>query len=430
MLLGTEAMMSRQRGWREAVAVAVLGLLLAVGCSDEGGDGGVGGDGGGGSSSGGASSGGDSSGGSAAGGSSSSGGSPSGGASGEGGGSASGGASGGGAAGSGATGSGAAGGGTLSDRYPDDEGIASDPSVLFHDDFEAGWGKWTWPDADTAYLHLEQDAALANGGARFLRSTVTADDLAADEYISASPHADLPRRVNQIYWRFYARFKGIAPNPHHWVRVAAGTEAWSSSGLANTVPSGDDGYWFDFDASNDDVFNFYVYWHEMRSGRCNDGTAVPDCEGDQGTTYYYGNVFEPPEQTPFPRDTWFCIEIMGKGNTPGSSDGELAFYIDDRLIGEYRPGYPTGTWLRATFHTGGCDFSACTEPAPFEGFDFRSSDDVLYKQIFLDAYYERGTFEDKKAALEERGLVVSDEQTIYYDDVVVATERIGCKAPR
>jgi hypothetical protein len=29
--------------------------------------------------------------------------------------------------------------------------------------------------------------------------------------------------------------------------------------------------------------------------------------------------------------------------------------------------------------------------------------------------------------LEGRGLTVSDEQTILYDDVVVATERIGCR---
>jgi hypothetical protein len=28
--------------------------------------------------------------------------------------------------------------------------------------------------------------------------------------------------------------------------------------------------------------------------------------------------------------------------------------------------------------------------------------------------------------LEGRGLTVSDEQTIYYDDVIAATERIGC----
>jgi len=349
--------------------------------------------------------------------------------SGEGGGPGVGGSSSGGAD-TGGSGDGAAGsipGDTLSAQYPGDVGLSNDEAVLFHDDFEDGWGKWAAPRADTQYLHLEADAALANGGSGYLRSTVTASDLDADEYISSSTRADLPERVNQMYWRFYARFEGIAPNPHHWVRVAAGTETWSSSGLANTVPAGDEGYWFDFDADNDDVFNFYVYWYQMRSGRCNDGTAVPGCEGDQGTTYYYGNGFQPPDQTAFPRDEWFCIEMMGKGNTVGSQDGELAFWIDDQLVGDYRPGYPDGTWLRDSFHTDGCDFSACTPPVPFEGFDFRSSDDVRFKQVFLDAYYERGTFAAKKQALEERGLTVSDEQTIYYDDVVVATERIGCK---
>ena len=338
------------------------------------------------------------------------------------------GGTGGGTAGSGGvSGAGGSPGGTLSERYPNDEQIASDPAVLFHDDFESGWGKWTAPAQDTEYLHLEQDPSIAHAGGGYLRSTVTKDDLDAQEYISSAARFAFPTRVDTFYWRFHVRIKGIAPNPHHWVRVAAGTEDYDSSGLANTVPPGDRGFWFDLDANNDDVFNFYVYWYKMRSGRCNDGTAVPGCEGDQGTTYYYGNSFRPPEQTPFARDTWFCVEMMGKANTVGQSDGQLAFWVNDDLIGDYREGYPDGTWLRDSFHTGGCTFSACTPPVPFEGFDFRSSNDVRFKLVVLDAYYERGTFASKKAALEEKGLTVSDEQTIYYDDVVVATERIGCR---
>ena len=86
-----------------------------------------------------------------------------------------------------------------------------------------------------------------------------------------------------------------------------------------------------------------------------------------------------------------------------------------------------GTWLRDQFHTGGCDFSACTPPEPFEGFDFRSSDDVRFKSFMLDAYYERDSDARRRAEMEERGLTVSDAHTILYDDVVVATERIGCR---
>lgn len=318
-------------------------------------------------------------------------------------------------------------GATLSDRYPGDEGIGSDPAVLFHDDFEEGWGRWDAPNDDTRYLTILDDPSIANGGRRYLQSRVTTADLEENMYISASPRVAFPRRVDEIWWRFYARFPEIAPNPHHWIRVAAGTEAWDRSGLANTVPPGDEGFWFDFDANNDDQFNFYVYWYKMRSGRCNDGSATPGCAGDQGTTYYYGNVFRPPDQTPFPRDEWFCIELHAKANTVGTSDGELSFWIDDRLVGDYRMGHPEGTWLRDQFHTGGCEFSACTPPQPFEGFDFRSSDDVRFKAIFLDAYYERDSSARKRAALEERGLTVSDAQTIWYDDLVVATERIGCR---
>ena len=298
--------------------------------------------------------------------------------------------------------------------------------MLFHDDFESGWGRWDAPRADTRYLHLEDDSARAHAGRGYLRSTVTRADLVETMYISSAARVN-HERVDEAYWRFYVRFPVVAPNPHHWVRFAAGTEEWNSSGLANTRPSGDDGFWFDFDSGVDDVFNFYVYWHAMRSGRCNDGTAVPGCAGDQGNTYYYGNVLQPPDQTPFPRDRWFCIEIHGRANTVGSEDGALAFWIDDEPVGDYRPGTPVGTWLRDRFHTGGCSFSACTEPEPFEGFDFRTSDDVRFKTFVLDAYYERDSSERRRTEMEERGLTVSDEYTILYDDVVIATERIGCR---
>ena len=313
----------------------------------------------------------------------------------------------------------------LRDRYPGDEGLAEDPAVLFFDDFETGWGRWDAPRADTNHLFVEQGDG-AHSGTRHLRSTVTEAQLAEDQYISASPRIAF-ERTDILFTRLHVRFPVLAPNPHHWVRFSAGTESFESSGRANTVPEGDQGFWFDFDATTDDRFNFYVYWYGMRSGRCNDGSATPGCEGDQGTTYYYGNVFQPREQRPFPRDRWFCLEIEAQANTVGSSDGSLRFYLDDELVGAYGPGYPEGTWLRSSFHEGGCDFSACTPPRPFEGFDLRTSSDVLFKEFFLDAYYERDSTANRRAKMEATGLTVSGEQTILYDDVVIATERIGCR---
>lgn len=316
---------------------------------------------------------------------------------------------------------------TLSQQHPGDENIENDPAVLFHDDFETGWGRWDAPQSDTPYLSM-QTGSDAHSGTGYLRSLVTTVDLENTEYISSSSRIGFDRQ-EEIYWRFYARMPEVAPNPHHWVRVSAGNANWESSGLANTLPEGDQGFWFDFDISNDDVFNFYVYWHEMRSGRCNDGSAVPGCEGDQGTTYYYGNIFAPPAQQPYPKDTWFCIEMRAQANVPSTNTGELTFWIDDKKVGDYRPGFPNGTWLRDSFHTNGCDFYACTDPVPFEGFNFRTTEDVGFKSVILDAYYERGSNASKREELASQGLTVSDNQTIYYDDIVVATKRIGCRVP-
>jgi len=307
---------------------------------------------------------------------------------------------------------------TLSSEYPGDVNIGNDSRVIFHSDFENGLAGWTRYSQNTSRIDVLTDAGLAHAGQSYLRAQVTRTDLAAQQYISANAQFDFPTRVPQIYWRFYAHFVGDTAVPHHWVRVAAGSPTFQSDGLANTVPAGDAGFWFDLDARRDLTFNFYVYWYLMRSGRCNDGTAVPGCAGDQGTTYYYGNNFTPAGQTPFARDQWFCLEIMAKANTVGSSDGELALWKDDVLVGEYKPGTPRGRWLRDNFYSWGQYF---VDEQAFEGFEFRSSADVLFKRVTLDAYYEKGTLDNLAMTT-----TVPEAQVILYDDVVVATERVGC----
>jgi hypothetical protein len=313
---------------------------------------------------------------------------------------------------------GSATGSSLSSRYPGDVNIGSDSRVIFHSNFENGLTGWTRYSQNASRIGVLTDTALAHAGQGYLRAQVTRTELASQQYISANAQYDFATRVARIYWRFYARFVGDTAVPHHWVRVAAGDATFQSDGLANTVPPGDRGFWFDLDARRDQIFNFYVYWYEMRSGRCNDGSAVPGCAGDQGSTYYYGNNFTPAGQTPFARDQWFCLEIMANANTVGESDGELALWKDDALVGEYKPGTPRGRWLRDNFYSWGQYF---LDEQAFEGFEFRSSNDVLFKRITLDAYYEKGSLDNLAMTT-----TVPEAQVILYDDVVVATERVGC----
>src|SRR6185295_5538162 len=149
--------------------------------------------------------------------------------------------------------------------------IERDPRVLFHSDFESDFAGWTRHTADTSRIAVLSDASLANSGSKYLRAQVTRTALAADQYISANAQHDFSRRVPEMYFRFYARFVGTTAVPHHWVRIGAGDPTYSSDGLANTVPPGNRGFWFDLDVRRDLTFNFYVYWYKMRSGRCNDG---------------------------------------------------------------------------------------------------------------------------------------------------------------
>jgi hypothetical protein len=307
-------------------------------------------------------------------------------------------------------------------KYPRDEGIGQDPAVLFHSDFENGFAGWTSHSSDPTLLDVDTNAALANGGSRYLRASISRTRLAKDNYIGVNAQYDFAKRVPVAYWRFYAKFVGTSVPPHHWVRLAAGTPTFQSDGLANTVPPGNQGFWYDLDAHDDGNLNFYLYWYKMRSGRCNDGSAVPGCAGDQGTTYYYGNNFSPAKQSPFPRDEWFCVELMTKVNAVGSSDGELALWVDDALVGEYKTGTPHGRWLRDNFYSWGPYYQ---DQGGFEGFDFRTNSDVLVRRITLDTYFEKGSLDARIA----NGLVAPETQTILYDDVVVATSRIGCRTP-
>ena len=270
---------------------------------------------------------------------------------------------------------------------------------------------------------MAEDAAAANGGTGFMRTAVTRTELLQRGEVDVLARYELATGVPELYWRFHARFVGQTAVPHHWVRVGAGVPSWNRDGRSGTVPGGDEGMYFDLDARDDGTFSFYTYWHEMRSWICNDGSTNPGCEGYRSSsTPYWGNHFHPAGQAAFPRDEWFCVEIRAKLNTVGAADGELAFWINNQLAGEYRQGAPRGRWLRSSFHSHGEYFR---DEQGFPGFSFRTVENFGLKAVTLDAYYSR----DNLQRQENAGIPVPEEQEIHYDDVVVATERIGCRVP-
>ncbi len=320
------------------------------------------------------------------------------------------------------TGGGGAGSGEgISAQYPGDVGIENHPSVLFHSDFEDGLNGFDSYTQDTSRLSVVDDAALANGGTGYLRASVTRAQLANNPYISTQARVTFAPQ-DEIYWRLYARFVGNTAPPHHWVRTIALNDTFSADGQAGIRPAGNAGFWYDFDVRTDDTFKFYTYWQEMRSWMCNDGSTNPGCAGYNGPSQsaYYGNNFHYDNQTPFARDAWFCLELHGKANTVGANDGAIAFWHNGVEAARYETGGPNGRWLRENFYSHGQYYQ---DDGPFEGFNFRSDTQVGWRLVVLDAYYQKDTLDNKEA----NGYPVQEVQTILYDDVVVATERIGCK---
>lgn len=293
-------------------------------------------------------------------------------------------------------------------RYPLDAGIARDPAVLYASGFEDGFDGWTRVNRKIAVLH--EDAAQAHGGTRFLRETATrGSDTGGEISWRAKQGVDL------LHLRFYCRFAADACWPHHFVKIRALKDGFD--GRAGLAPPGDMGFWTGIEPLRG-RWRFYTYWHRMRgfNNPVGDGARNDDGTENTGENDWYGNSFTPDGQDEVPRGRWICVEAMVKANTPGTSDGEQAFWIDGVKVGHYRPGEPRGAWRRNVWTTSGKDLR---EPGPFPGFDFRSSDELKLNEIALQ-WYVSEEYAAKGAAT---------ANIVDFDDVVVARSYIGPVAP-
>jgi hypothetical protein len=291
------------------------------------------------------------------------------------------------------------GGAGIAARYPGDRGIERDPAVLFASGFENGFEGWTHHNPKVSTI--VNDPALAHGGRAVLQTTATRGQNSGGDVTYT-----LPRGVDRLYLRFYTKFHEETCMPHHFVKIRAFAPNFRIGGHAGRRPRGDQAFWTGIEPLRDRTWNFYTYWHEMRSYENPDGSG----------TRAYGNMFHPGGQTPFETGEWICVEAMMKANTVGRHDGEKAFWINGTKIGHWRTGEPEGRWLRDKFFTHGPYFR---DPKPFEGFNFRTSDEVKIRQIALQWYLS--------AEHMARHATV-DENIVYFDDVVVATSYVGPRA--
>ena len=259
-------------------------------------------------------------------------------------------------------------------RYAGDEGIEGDPRVLFADDFETGDLKATvarWGNGhEDGRVALSDDVRANSPGNRSVRIRF------GHLYTHFKP-------ADRVYVRYYMKFHPEFGYPHHLPFLIADRvpTPWPK-GFADKKPPGDYFFGSAFDTYSDwgklpppGKWMLYTYWQDMK----------PDGRGD-----YWGNNHVPPQESLIERGRWYCLEMMIKANSrPDLADGEQAFWVDGKLVGE------------------------------FKGFRWRSTDQLKLNSFWLLHDGETGSSISNDPDHAKR------QYDVWFDDVVVATDYIG-----
>jgi MYXO-CTERM domain-containing protein len=198
-----------------------------------------------------------------------------------------------------------------------------------------------------------------------------------------------------LYFRTFVKLAEDHQYVHHFLALAGSRPDafWDTDGNAGCRPNGERwaGTTVDFNKSHE-LF-FYTYHPDMgcdAGGYCSGDYAQNICSGcadkgmpcENGLECCWGNHFEPEPAVVLPRGQWVCLEMFMKLNTPGAADGEMAFWIDDQL------------------------------GVAVDGMRWRDVPELGLNKAFLQHYIEVGDTD------------VSNR--VWFDNVVVSTERIGC----
>jgi hypothetical protein len=228
----------------------------------------------------------------------------------------------------------------IASRYPGDVGIASDPNVIFADDFESYGGvsglTSRWNEAyHTSNIRIATESGNFFGGGKALEFTVrqTSKEVSNSAMKYVSPERDV------LFLRYYAKFDerfNVLGSSHNGSTI-------SSRYCCPGVPA--DGY--------NKFLISYEAWRgqtvEPNPGKLNVYMYHPDQRDVWGDHFFPTGIVSPFTRVPFdfgpdfvalPDVTpvlgrWYCYELMVKTNAPGQRNGRIALWLDGNLIADF-----------------------------------------------------------------------------------------------
>ena len=304
--------------------------------------------------------------------------------------------------------------------YPGDAGIERDERVIFAENFESAslealWSRWETV-GDKPGMTFSAETAPGSAGRQSLIM----------ERAGGGPGAQLYRRLknkqggwgyDRVFARYYVKFDPECGEIHHFGPCLGGSypaTSWPSV-KAGQPTDGAKSFWSGIEPFGSSwTWDYYTYWCEMRG-------SPP-----RGQTW--GNSFVRDSSLKAEKGRWICIEHMMQMNEPGDSNGEQALWIDGKLVSHLGKGFPKGRWVFDKFtpgeggegvrwdHAKGerTRFTVPEGGAPFGGFRWRTIPELNVNYVWLYIFTQKPSGHRIK---------------VWYDDVVLATERIGPMEP-
>ncbi len=271
----------------------------------------------------------------------------------------------------------------IASTYPGDANIKGDPRVLFTADFESeDLGQW---DEQRGTIALSTE--LPNSGRQCVHIPMQQGKNTGGDAIKwFMPGAD------RIHARLYVKFSKDYQYNHHfvWLGATQANNKWSAFGKAGNKP---DGTYY-----STGMEPWFAWGKNPSPGEVNLYSYYLDMDIDPKMNKYWGNAFFPPGPSKGeaagpnrvipPLDQWQCWEFMIQANSaPDVADGQQAMWVDGKQV---------------SHHT---------------GIRWRNDMDLKVNCLWLEHYgYDDG---------DPTRQYWKTSQSVWFDDVVVATEYIG-----
>jgi hypothetical protein len=224
-------------------------------------------------------------------------------------------------------------------------GIATDPAVIFADDFESyAQGSdlnKNWSAVyQNQYVRITTVAANVYAGKQALEFELPQQ---AAELSDATDKVISPER-DVLYLRYYSKFmppydvvgsshNGSSISAHYFINGQA-TPGVKANGTNKFLANLED-WRGDAATKSPGELNIYIYHPDQRdiwgdhffpNGDVQPNTSIPN---------NFGPTFVARPNIIPDLDRWYCYEYMLKANTPGQRDGQITVWLDGKLVADF-----------------------------------------------------------------------------------------------